>query len=165
MSTYYDKETKTGWKLNPKDDEHRGWTYYEKGVPTNEDGTPFSGKWIKEKYGQAWNELLIKPTKKLVTKHGARTLRAGIGVTPGLKEFFQRDSLKLKAYRDNPVGTIHSVGGLAIRGITNKVKDVVDNFTYEPGTQGTKTVGDTKQELKIRKDQKTAELEAKYGAK
>ena len=84
----------------------------------------------KDKYKGAWNELFIKPTKKLVTKHGARTLKAGIGVTPGLNEFFQRDSLKLKAYRDNPVGTIHSVGGLAIRGITNKVKDVVDNFTY-----------------------------------
>ena len=56
MSTYYNKDTRTGWKLNPKDHAHRGWTYYEKDVPTNEDGTPFSGKWIKDKYKGAWNE-------------------------------------------------------------------------------------------------------------
>ena len=164
MSTYYNKETKTGWNLNPKDHDHRGWTYYKDGKITNDDGSPFSGKWIWDKYKGAWNELFIKPTKKLVTKHGARTLRTGIHLTPGISDFFQRDSLKLKPYRDNPVGTIHSVGGLAIRGIANKVKDITDNFTYEPETQG-KTVSEIKQGLKIIKDRKTDELESKYGGK
>ena len=165
MSTYYNKETGTGWKLNPKDHAHRGWTYYEKDVPTNEDGTPFSGKWIKDKYKGAWNELLIKPTKKLVTKHGANLLKTGIGLTPGVSEFFQRDSLKLKPYRENPVGTIHSVGGLAIQGIANKAKDITDKHTWEPGTDQTETVFDAKENLRIKKEQKLADLEAKYGGK
>tara|TARA_R100001463_G_scaffold136623_1_gene202594 strand:+ start:44 stop:532 length:489 start_codon:yes stop_codon:yes gene_type:complete len=158
---YYDKSTGNGWKQ----DSQGNWKYYEKDVLTKEDGTPFTGKWIWDKYKGAWNELLIKPTKKLVTKHGARTLKAGIGVTPGVSEFFERDSLKLKPYRENPVGTVHSVGGLAIQGIANKVKDITDKHTWEPGTEQTQTVFDAKEDLKIKKEKKLADLEAKYGGK
>ena len=152
---YYDENTRTGWKLNPKDHEHRGWTYYKKGKARDEEGrrfsdeSTFSGKWIGDKYKGAWNELLIKPTKKLITKHGGPALRLGIAATPGLNQFFHRGSLKLKPYRKNPIGTLHTASELLI----DKTKNLIQDHTYEPGTSQGQSVYEAEQaDLKIKKN-------------
>jgi len=142
---YYDEKTGTGWKLNPKDDEYRGWTYYkdykarDKEGVRHSDESKFSTNWIRK-------NLLIRPTK------------LAIGATPGVKEFFQRNSLKLKPYRKNPIGMIHTGGEMVVGGLVNKAKEVYEKNTWEPGTSQGKTVFDVKEELKINKQNKVNQL-------
>ena len=124
---YYDENTKTGWKLNPRDHENRGWTYYKDGVASRQN-------------------LLIRPTK------------LAIAATPGVREFFHRGSLKLKPYRKNPIGMIHTGSEMLLGGLANKIKDVYEKNTWEPGTSQGKTVFDVKEELKINKQNKVDEL-------
>lgn len=158
----YDEASRTGWKLNPKDHEHRGWTYYKDGKARDDKGkrfsddSRFSETWLKRNYKRAWNELFIRPTGKLMN----RTIGS---------EFIdyneKTDKWKLKPYRDNPLGGAHNLASLTIRGVTNVAKNIADRFTYEPGSGKKKTVHDTKQDLKIEKEKITQELINELGGK
>ena len=141
MSAYYNEDTKTGWKLNPKDSENRGWTYYEKGV------------------------------KKTPGTSLGRVLRSGLTIMddylftpPSVRKAKKEGTYEPMTYRDTLPGQMQTLGELTIGGISNIAKQVIDKHTFAPGTKG-KTVHDVKQNLKIIKDQKIDELEAKYGAK
>ena len=142
MSTYYNEDTKTGWKLNPKDSEDRGWTYYEKDVKKTP-GTSL-GRALRSGLTIMNDYLLTPPSVRKAKKEGT--------YEPTM------------TYRDTLPGQMQTLGELTIGGISNIAKNVIDRVTLAPGTKG-ETVHDLKQNLRIIKDQKTAELEAKYGAK
>ena len=144
----FDKTTGTGWKINPKNHEHGGWTYYKDGKPTEGgDGSAFSGKWIWDNYKKAWNELLIKPTGKLMNA-------TGIG-----SEFFsydrKEDKWGVRPYRENPIGSLHTAGELTIRA----AKALTDKSVYAPGTM--KSVEQNKNDLRIERQKKIDALKSK----
>ena len=145
----FDEATGTGWKINPKNHEHGGWTYYKDHKPTEggDDGSFLSREMAWNTYKKVWNELLIKPTGKLMNA-------TGIG-----SQFFSYDRKKdewgVRPYRENPIGSLHTVGELTIRA----AKALADKSVYAPGTA--KTVEQNKNDLRIERQNKINALKNK----
>lgn len=72
-------------------------------------------------------------------------------------------------YRRTGVGQMQSLAELTIKGISNIARNTIDRITPSPGPviqgQNRPSVYDTKQDLRIKKEQKLSELDAKYGGK
>ena len=117
----------------------------------------------------------IKPvgTQALrILKGGFDIVKKGVdflSIPPSVRKAQKEGTYEPIAYRDTGVGQMQSLAELTIKGISNMARNTIDKFTPAPGPiikgQNRPSVYDTKQDLKIKKEKKLAELEAKYGGK
>ena len=117
----------------------------------------------------------IKPvgTQPLrILKGGLDIVKKGVdflSIPPSVRKAIKEGTNEPLTYRDTLPGQMQTLSELTISGVSNIAKNVIDRSTIAPGPvtkEGNQpSVFDVKQDLKIRKEQKTSELEAKYGAK
>ena len=117
----------------------------------------------------------IKPvgTQPLrILKGGLDIVKKGVdflSIPPSVRKARKEGTAKPLTYRETLPGQMQTLGELTISGVSNIAKNVIDRNTKAPGpiTKDVRqpSVFDVKQDLKIKKEQKTAELEAKYGGK
>ena len=117
----------------------------------------------------------IKPvgTQALrILKGGFDIVKKGVdflSIPPSVRKAREEGTYEPLSYRDTGVGQMQSLAELTIKGVSNMARNTIDRFTPAPGPviKGKKrpSVYDTKQDLRIKKEQKLGELEAKYGGK
>ena len=117
----------------------------------------------------------IKPvgTQALrILKGGFDIVKKGVdflSIPPSVRKARKEGTYEPISYRDTGPGQIQSLAELTIKGASNIARNTIDKLTPAPGPvtkDGNQpSVYDTKQDLRIKKEKKLAELEAKYGAK
>ncbi len=90
-----------------------------------------------------------------------------LSIPPSVRKARKEGTYEPISYRDTGVGQIQSLAELTIKGASNIARNTIDKLTPAPGPvtkDGNQpSVYDTKQDLRIKKEKKLAELEAKYG--
>ena len=102
-----------------------------------------------------------------ISKKGLTLMNDYLFTAPSVRKAKKEGTYEPISYRDTGVGQMQSLAELTIRGASNIAKNTIDTFTPAPGpvTKDGKqpSVYDTKQDLRIKKEKKIAELKAKYG--
>tara|TARA_R100000152_G_C6775991_1_gene204803 strand:- start:2286 stop:2738 length:453 start_codon:yes stop_codon:yes gene_type:complete len=104
-----------------------------------------------------------------ISKKGLTLMNDYLFTPPSVRKAKKEGTYVPLTYRDTGPGQLQSLAELTIKGVSNMARNTIDRFTPAPGPviKGKKrpSVYDTKQDLRIKKEQKLGELEAKYGGK